>query len=74
MEDKFLESSEFYSARFRNFSTMIIIPFTILLLAVVIFSFFGKKEITIQGAGTLEALGNNPVIQSTVNSPIEKII
>lgn len=43
MEDKFLESSEFYSARFRNFSTMIIIPFTILLLAVVIFSFFGKK-------------------------------
>ena len=72
MEDKFLESSEFYSARFRNFSTMIIIPFTILLLVVVIFSFFGKKEITIQGAGTLEALGNNPVIQSTVNSPIEK--
>ena len=72
MEDKFLESSEFYSARFRNFSTMIIIPFTILLLAVVIFSFFGKKEITIQVAGTLEALGNNPVIQSTVNSPIEK--
>lgn len=72
MEDKFLESSEFYSARFRNFSTMIIIPFTILLLTVVIFSFFGKKEITIQGAGTLEALGNNPVIQSTVNSPIEK--
>ena len=72
MEDKFLESSEFYSARFRNFSTMIIIPFTIILLAVVIFSFFGKKEITIQGAGTLEALGNNPVIQSTVNSPIEK--
>lgn len=72
MEDKFLESSEFYSARFRNFSTIIIIPFTILLLAVVIFSFFGKKEITIQGAGTLEALGNNPVIQSTVNSPIEK--
>ena len=72
MEDKFLESSEFYSARFRNFSTMIIIPFTILLLAVVNFSFFGKKEITIQGAGTLEALGNNPVIQSTVNSPIEK--
>lgn len=72
MEDKFLESSEFYSARFRNFSTMIIIPFTILLLAVVIFSFFGKKEITIQGAGTLEALENNPVIQSTVNSPIEK--
>ena len=72
MEDKFLESSEFYSARFRNFSTMIIIPFTILLLAVVIFSFFGKKEITIQGVGTLEALGNNPVIQSTVNSPIEK--
>lgn len=72
MEDKFLESSEFYSARFRNFSTMIIILFTILLLVVVIFSFFGKKEITIQGAGTLEALGNNPVIQSTVNSPIEK--
>ena len=72
MEDKFLESSEFYSARFRNFSTMIIIPFTILLLVVVIFSFFGKKEITIQGVGTLEALGNNPVIQSTVNSPIEK--
>lgn len=72
MEDKFLESSEFYSARFRNFSTMIIIPFAILLLVVVIFSFFGKKEITIQGAGTLEALGNNPVIQSTVNSPIEK--
>ena len=72
MEDKFLESSEFYSARFRNFSTMIIIPFTILLLAVVIFSFFGNKEITIQGAGTLEALENNPVIQSTVNSPIEK--
>lgn len=44
MEDKFLESSEFYSARFRNFSTMIIIPFTILLLAVVILAFLEKRR------------------------------
>lgn len=72
MEDKFLESSEFYSTRFRNFSTMIIIPTAILLLLVIMFGFFGKKEITIKGVGTLEAVGTNPVIQATVNSPIEK--
>lgn len=72
MDKQFLESSEFYSARFHNFSTLIIVPITLMLLGVVIFSLFGKREITINGTGTLEAVGITPIIQSTSNSSIKK--
>jgi len=71
MDKKFLESGEFYSARFQNFSTLIIIPITCLLVAVVLFSLIGKREITINGTGGIEPQETAPIIQATVNSSIK---
>ena len=65
MDKKYLESSEFYSKRFNNFSTLIIIPMALIVLAFFIFSFFGKREITIEGMGTIEPKQAVPVIQSS---------
>ncbi|WP_125568439.1 bacteriocin secretion accessory protein [Companilactobacillus insicii] len=72
MDDKFLESSEFYNKRFNNFSTLIIAPVTILLLLVLLFSFVGKKEITIESVGVLGTKRDVPLIQSPSNSAIKK--
>ena len=63
MDKRFLESSEFYSCRYNNFSTMIIIPVVILLCGLIIFSFFGKREISIEGQGNLEPKQNVHIIQ-----------
>lgn len=71
MDKKFLESGEFYSARFQNFSTLIIMPITFLLIAVILFSLIGKREITINGTGDIEPQETVPVIQATLNSSIK---
>lgn len=65
MDKKYLESSEFYSKRFNNFSTLIIIPIALIVLAFFIFSFFGKREITIEGTGTIEPKQKVAIIQSS---------
>ncbi len=72
MDKRFLESSEFYSCRYNNFSTMIIIPVVILLCGLIIFSFFGKREISIEGQGNLEPKQNVPIIQGSTNSTIKQ--
>lgn len=48
------ESSEFYSYKFRNFSTMIIIPAAILVLLIFIGSFFAVRQNTITSTGIIE--------------------
>lgn len=48
MKTKFLESSEFYNARFKNFSTLLLIPCVLLLCLGVIFSLFGYKQIVVK--------------------------
>jgi len=72
MNKKFLESSEFYSTRFHNFSTLIIVPITCLLVGVVLFSLIGKREIIINGTGDINPQKMAPVIQATVNSSIKR--
>lgn len=72
MDKKFLESSEFYNKRFNNFSTLLIIPISILFVLVVFFSFFMKREVTIESFGELGSKSSIPIVQSPSNSAIEK--
>ncbi len=72
MERDFFESSEFYSKRYKNFSTIIIIPISLIVFFSVLFSIFCKKDIAIQGTGTIETLAPVKVIQSQLNYPIIK--
>ncbi|WP_278553187.1 bacteriocin secretion accessory protein [Companilactobacillus farciminis] len=72
MDKKFLESSEFYNKRFNNFSSLLIIPIACLFLLIVIFSFFMKREVTIESFGNLGSRQNIPIVQSPSNSAIQK--
>lgn len=72
MEKKYLESSEFYSKRFNNFSTIVITPITLIIIFVLIFSFFGKREITIEGIGTVEPKQEVSIVQSSSPNIIRK--
>lgn len=72
MDKKFLESSEFYNKRFNNFSSLLIIPIACLFLLIVIFSFFMKREVTIESFGNLGSRQNIPIVQSPSNSAIKK--
>ncbi|WP_290079623.1 HlyD family efflux transporter periplasmic adaptor subunit [Lactobacillus taiwanensis] len=72
MEQNFFESSEFYSNRYKNFSILIIIPCFIIFISIIIFLFLGKKEIAINGIGYISPVSQEAVIQSTMDSDIEK--
>jgi len=65
MDTKYLESSEFYDKRFRNFATLVIIPAFVLLLLTILFGVFAKKEIVTKATGQI--IANKPLatIQST---------
>lgn len=52
--EKDYESSEFYACRFHGFSTVIIIPATVLVLAILIASIFIKHENTVSSVGAIE--------------------
>lgn len=54
MDKKDYESSEFYSYKFRNFSTMIIIPAFIFVLLIFISSFFAVRQNTVSAVGVVE--------------------
>lgn len=70
MKTKFLESSEFYNARFKNFSTLLLIPCVLLLCLGIIFSLFGYKQIVVKGSGTVEPISKVATIQTTVAGKI----
>ncbi|MCZ3572107.1 hypothetical protein L2477_11845, partial [Lactobacillus crispatus] len=54
MNDQYLESSKFYSYKFHNFSTMIILPAFILVILLFIGSFFAVHENVINSIGVVE--------------------
>lgn len=53
MNKKLFESAEFYNKRYKNFSTLIIIPTFILFLGIFMFMFLGKVDITVSGNGSI---------------------
>ena len=55
MNEKYFESAEFYQKRFHNFASLWVVPCFLLLLFVVGFSVFAKKEVTLSSRGTIEA-------------------
>ncbi|SBW31824.1 Lactococcin A secretion protein lcnD (plasmid) [Lactococcus lactis subsp. lactis] len=69
-DKKLLESSELYDKRYRNFSTLIILPLFILLIGGLIFTFFAYKELTVMSTGTIEPTKIIAQIQSTNANPI----
>lgn len=56
MDAKGYESTEFYSYKFKNFSTMIIIPAAILVLLLFISSFFAVRQSTVSSVGSVEPM------------------
>lgn len=70
-DEKLLESAEFYDRRYRNFATLVIVPLFALFIFLVIFSVFGKREITVKSVGRIVPRRVMSVVQSTSNNPIE---
>ncbi|MBP2624148.1 bacteriocin secretion accessory protein [Streptococcus oricebi] len=70
MDERFLESAEFYQKRYHNFSSMLILPSCLLFLFVLGFAFLAKKEITISSKASIEASRVLANIQSTSSNPI----
>ena len=54
MDAKDYESTEFYSYKFKNFSTMIIVPAALLVFLVFIGSFFAIRQSTVSSVGVIE--------------------
>ena len=69
-DKRLLESSELYDKRYRNFSTLIILPLFILLIGGLIFTFFARKELTVISTGSIEPTKIIAKIQSTNANPI----
>lgn len=53
MDKKLFESTEFYTKRYDNFSTLIIIPTLVLFLVIFIVILLGKVDITVTGNGSV---------------------
>lgn len=70
MDPKLLESAEFYQRRYKNFSTMIIVPILLIFILVIGFSLFGQKEIAVKATGELQPTKVIGTIQSTSGNPI----
>lgn len=70
-DPKYLESGEFYQRRYRNFSTLIIVPIFLLVVFLFLFSFFTKRELTVKSSGQLIPARVLSTIQSTSNSAID---
>ncbi|AEJ24929.1 bacteriocin secretion accessory protein [Streptococcus equi subsp. zooepidemicus] len=71
MYEELLESSEFYQKRYHNFSSRIILPIFGLLIFLVIFLAFMKKEVTLKSQATVEPVKVLAQIQSTSNNTIK---
>lgn len=67
---KFLESTEFYSHRYQNFATLIIVPLAVLLCGLLLFSLFGSREITVKSVGQIQPQRTPVAIQGTSASQI----
>ena len=47
MNPKLFQSAEFYHRRYHNFATLLVLPMTIFLIFLILFSLIGRKEITV---------------------------
>ncbi|WP_103662098.1 HlyD family efflux transporter periplasmic adaptor subunit [Lactobacillus sp. HT06-2] len=65
MDDKNYDSSEFYSYKFKNFSTMTIAPMAIVVILLLIGSFFAVKQNVVKSMGIVEP-------KQVLNVPISK--
>ncbi|WP_369691508.1 bacteriocin secretion accessory protein [Streptococcus ruminantium] len=71
MEHQLLESGEFYHRRYHNAASRVILPSFALLVFLMMFAFFAKKELTVVTRATVEPLHVLSKIQSTSNNPIK---
>ncbi|MDC2806890.1 bacteriocin secretion accessory protein [Leuconostoc suionicum] len=70
-DPNYLESGEFYQRRYNNFSTLIIMPIFILVIFVILFGLFAKREIVVKASGEIEPTKVLSDIQSTSNNAID---
>jgi competence factor transport accessory protein ComB len=70
-DTKQLESAEFYQRRYANFTTQIIVPLFLGLIAVIVFGFFTHRELTVKAAGQVLPRTTLVTIQSTSNNAID---
>lgn len=70
MNPNLFKSAEFYHRRYHNFSTLLILPLVALVLFLLLFSLFGKKEITLSTMGEITPTQVIAKIQSTSDNTV----
>ncbi|SNU06140.1 bacteriocin secretion accessory protein [Streptococcus equinus] len=70
MNPKLFQSAEFYHKRYHNFATLLVLPMTIFLIFLILFSLIGRKEITVTSVGSLRPTKIIDVVQSTSNNTV----
>ena len=60
---KKLETTEFYNHRYRNFSTVIIVPTAILFVLLLLFLIFAKREVTVLTAAEIAPVKTAVTVQ-----------
>ena len=70
-DPRYLESGEFYQRRYRNFPSLIILPVFLLVVFIVLFSVFSKREIVVKANGEIVPAKILSDIQSTSNNVID---
>ena len=71
MNSQLFKSTEFYQKRYQNFST-IIFPLVLLIMFLLSFLLWAKKEVTVEVTGTIEPTSIVATIQSTSDNTIIK--
>lgn len=70
MNNHLFQSAEFFQRRYHNFATILVLPLTLLVLFIVLFSLFAHTEITVTSTGEITPTKVIEVIQSTSNNII----
>ena len=70
MNNHLFQSAEFYQRRYHNFATILVLPLTLLVLFIVLFSLFAHTEVTVTSTGEITPTKVIEVIQSTSNNII----
>ncbi|WP_317335634.1 hypothetical protein [Streptococcus orisratti] len=70
MNPKLFQSAEFYHRRYHNFATVLVIPMTLLVFFLLVFSLIGKKEITVTTLGSIRPTKVIAVVQSSSNNTV----
>ena len=70
MNNHLFQSAEFYQRRYHNFATILVLPLTLLVLFIVLFSLFAHTVITVTSTGEITPTKVIEVIQSTSNNII----